>query len=138
MILDLSFRNVIQKFFESCKIEMCFINVSTYYEVSMKKNPLMLVKKGIREIDILLTVPAMIKNNGTVALAETVILFFDEDIMKEAIAKENYNPEYCHFIKKAALWAVMSVWKLTTPDGSVFYTYKDVNEAGTNSVLKMD
>lgn len=137
MILDLSFRNVIQKFFESCKIEMYFINVSTYYLASMKKNPLTLVQKGIREIDILLTAPAMIKNNGTVALAETVILFFDENIMKEAVAKENYNLEYCHLIKKSAIWAVMSVWKLTTPDGSIFYTYRDVNEIGLNSILKM-
>lgn len=137
MQLDISFKNVIQKFFEECKIEMCFVNVSVYYETSMKKNLIKLTQKGIREIDILLTVPGTIKQNGTIVLVDPVILFFDRNIMNEAIAKKGFNEKHCHLISKAALWAIMSVWKVTTPDNSVFYTFKDVHEVGTNSVLKM-
>jgi hypothetical protein len=134
MIVDMSFRNAIQKFFESCKIEMCLYNISAYYNPAMKKNPLMYLKKGIREIDLLHTTSATIQSNGIISPLKSITLFFDEESYY-AFKKENLASD-CYFVDKSVT-AVLTIWKVITSDNSIFYTYRDVNEIKNNSALKI-
>jgi hypothetical protein len=139
MILDINFSRVINKYFKSLKIELCLVNISTYYESKFAKNPIELIKKGLREIDILISLPAGINDEGIINILEPAFICFNEEVRNNLLNEcTDINPANCYLIPKSSIWAVMRLWKITTPDGEKYYTYKSVHEVNSNIVLKIN
>lgn len=139
MFIDLSFSRFINKCFSLAKIELVLVNISAYYSASMAKNPIELFKKGLREIDILITLPASINDGGIINILEPAFICFSEE-MKNNLLNEHtdINPSDCYLITKPSIWAIMHLWKITTLDGEKYYTYKSVQEVNSRTVLKLN
>lgn len=130
--IDVGFRSIINQWFIESKIMMLVIDISVYYTPEMKKNPLLHLKQGFREIDIIhKTLGYYDTETEELRVSRDEILTFDDsqptDYYKDKILISNHSN----------LEAVMFIWEIANKDDRKFYTYKSISEANKNTLLRI-